>query len=170
MLLRRRVAPVDIRSVYIGTSAAATSLLVYHRPTSALEAKFSIEYCVAVALLFGKVNLGSFSDSAVQDSRVTDLIDRTMVSVDDRTEASTEHAALIRLTLQNGTVHEELVTLASGKPQRWLTERQLHRKFLDCAEISVSRKEALGMLRSLTSQVSNEDHSWSDYLRWESGL
>jgi 2-methylcitrate dehydratase PrpD len=170
LLLRRRVAPADIRSVYIGTSAAAPSLLVYHRPTSALEAKFSIEYCVAVALLFGKVSLGSFSDNAVQDRRVTDLIDRTMVSVDDRTKASTEHAALIRLTLQNGTVHEELMTLASGKPQRWLTERQLHRKFLECAEIAVSRQEALNMLRSLTSQVSDEDHSWSDYLRWESGL
>ena len=54
-----------VESVDIRVSRDALAPLIHHRPQSGLEAKFSMEYAAAAALLDGGVKLSSFLDSAV---------------------------------------------------------------------------------------------------------
>jgi 2-methylcitrate dehydratase PrpD len=55
----------NVERVTVRTSKGALAPLVHHRPTSGLQAKFSMEYAVAAALHDGGVKLDSFVDAAV---------------------------------------------------------------------------------------------------------
>ncbi len=58
----------DIAGVECRTSEAIPHSLPFHEPKTGLQAKFSLEYCVARALVEEKLSLKHFSDEAVRDS------------------------------------------------------------------------------------------------------
>lgn len=141
-----------IRRIRVGANRLWEQVLVFHAPRSPLEAKFSMEYCVATALLKGGVTLADFSERAVADLAVRDLIGRTVVEVDDRVRDNLEHGAIVAVDLADGSHHEEIVELAAGKPARWPTESELWTKFASCTDGVLARGEAerlFGLLQRL---------------------
>lgn len=74
----------DVRSVNVSASWDALLPLVHLQPSNGLEGKFSLAYAMAAALADGAVRLASFSDAAVQRSKVQTFFDR--VTWEDKTE------------------------------------------------------------------------------------
>lgn len=155
--LRSRLQPVEeIERVHIGISAMARNPLIYDRPRTGLEGKFSMQFCVAAALLDGEVNLGTFADERVRRADATDLVERTIVAVDERVRDSSEFATSVRIVTNAGREDEELVPLALGKPERWMTPAQLSAKFEDCARYGgapINSHAALATLTKLDSDL-----------------
>jgi 2-methylcitrate dehydratase PrpD len=67
------ISSADIAEVELGVSPFDKQILIHHRPRTDLEGKFSLEYCVAQALLSGEVRLKHFTDEAVTEPQVKSL-------------------------------------------------------------------------------------------------
>jgi 2-methylcitrate dehydratase PrpD len=119
-----------VDNVEIITNACGLEPLTYADPHTELEAKFSMEYPVAAALLDGNVRLVSFTDESVNRPAIREFLPRIK-----KQEAAGEvlpRWAEIKMRLKNGTVLEQRVTSSRGDAQNPLTDDDLIAKTEDC--------------------------------------
>lgn len=138
LILRSKLADRlgDISSVRVGVSEFALEPLIYVKPATPLEGKFSMHYCVAAALVRGALDLGSFNERGINDPAINELISRISMEVDARIHDDREFASVVTVETRNGERIEQMVRVALGKPARWLSTRQLKEKFTDCCRYS----------------------------------
>ena len=128
------IDPAAIASVRVDAGRGTLLPLIVRAPQTGLEGKFSLEYCVATALLDGAVSVRSFSDAAVARPEVQRLLERIEVVEDVEPRPNfLENWARVRLALADGSVHEKRVDVPRGDPRRPLTWDELTAKFLDCS-------------------------------------
>jgi 2-methylcitrate dehydratase PrpD len=104
-------------------------------PKTALEGKFSLQYCLARSLLEGRVVLGHFRDDAVDDPRVGEIMRRIKVAPHSGMDwKSTEHfGAEVTVELRSGETLKSFQEKAIGRgPEIPLAQPLLRAKFLDC--------------------------------------
>jgi 2-methylcitrate dehydratase PrpD len=104
-------------------------------PKSALEGKFSIQYCLARSLLEGQVVLGHFKDDAVRDPRVGKIMEKIKVTPHPEMDwKSTDHfGAEVNVELRSGEKIKSFQERAIGRgPELPLPQPLLRAKFLDC--------------------------------------
>jgi 2-methylcitrate dehydratase PrpD len=104
-------------------------------PDSPEAAKFSLPYCVAVALVEGKVGLKEFTREKITDPVVLSVIKKTKIEKDASLEsaATKSRGAIVELTLKDGRKLTNRVTLPKGEAEVPVTEKELEDKLLDCA-------------------------------------
>lgn len=142
----------DISSVRVGVSELALEPLIYVKPATPLEGKFSMHYCVAAALVHGALDLSSFSDEGIHHPAIDALIPRISMEVDDRVRDDREFASVVTVETKRGERIEHMVRVALGKPARWLGAPQLKQKFSDCCRYSgcaIDASEAFAALQSM---------------------
>ena len=102
-------------------------------PATAIDAKFSIFFTVAAALVHGSVTLESFSGAALSDPDVLALAAR--VTFNEVPGWGRERAASGRVSirLKDGRTFEAGHEVALGHPSRPMSEAALRAKFIDCA-------------------------------------
>ena len=127
--------PDEVSEIVCEVSARMQDFLIYHRPQSGLEGKFSMEYCLAAALLHGQMGLAQFSDGSVQDPRVQALLQRVRLEHPDQHEIDWEaHIPdVITVTLHDGRRLQQRVDIPKGDPALPLSWAELEAKFRDCA-------------------------------------
>jgi 2-methylcitrate dehydratase PrpD len=121
-------------------------------PQSELDAKFSVQYCLARALLDRRVALEQFEGDSYRDSRVRALLPRIHAAPHpDMSMASTEHfGAEVRVTLTDGRVLTAKVARPLGRgPENPLPQELLEAKFLNCAARALPMGAAEGLLAVL---------------------
>lgn len=125
----------DIEKIHAGVSLLGPRELSCHRPVNAVQAKFSLEYALASRVVFGPIVLESFADEKVLDSRVQDLMSRTVMEIDpELARLGFIGTAPVRLdvTFKDGrTVHLEN-DLAEGNPEKPFSQEKFFRKFASC--------------------------------------
>ncbi len=138
------------------TSPQHLKLARFHRPKSAYEGKFSIPYCIAAALLSGKVLLGDFAEEKVSDPEAQALLSKVeFLHPGEYNEDPMSLAQEVVLKLSNGAEYSCRVDTPKGDPQNPMTEDELSMKFKDCARMSLPQieiekvLEMLGKLESL---------------------
>jgi 2-methylcitrate dehydratase PrpD len=152
LALHGDLAGAPIRSVRAGVCEMAFAPLIYVMPTAPLEGKFSMQFCLAAALIDGRVNLDTFSDEKIADTRIRALIPKIVMEVDERFRHGSEFPTAVTVETENGARYKRVVLLASGKPERWFTPAQLHDKFHDCAARAMqesARESAFALLRAI---------------------
>lgn len=131
----------DIAGVRCGVSYHALNLMRYGAPRDHLEARFSIPYCVAAALMFGKLGIAEFRDEIVSRPDVHELIKRIDVYVlpEFSTQELFEAAYLagktytdIEVTHLSGKVFKARVPRQKGHPLDPLTAEEFRVKFFEC--------------------------------------
>jgi len=137
--LLARLADVERIDVDIGVVQA--SMLRSHSPTNAADAKFSVEFSVAAALVFGRLGLAELTDAVVNEPRVRDLSARVRVRpIDERDRVDPLFAPFdrLRVTLRDGSVLASApVRRAKGHATLPLSDEDLRQKFFDCARRSL---------------------------------
>jgi len=112
-------------------------IMIHEIPENPLQGKFSLKYCVAAAILDGKVDLESFTDKALHRPEVRRWIGRTVLSTDldvERPEAGgIPTRAEVILQWKNGSSSSIRVERPEGSPDSPLSEAALYRKFEACA-------------------------------------
>lgn len=106
------------------------------QPASSLDAKFSVQYVLARALIDGHVSLSHFEGYAHADPSVQELLPRIHVSAYDESQfASSNHfGGAVRLTLKDGSVLQASVEQALGRTSEHpLPQALLEAKFALCA-------------------------------------
>ena len=138
LILRKKLSDRlgDISSVRVGVSEFALEPLIYVKPATPLEGKFSMHYCVAAALVNGALGLSSFSEAGIINPAINELISKISMEVDGRIRDDREFASIVTVETRNGERVEQIVRVALGKPARWLSTLQLKEKFIDCCHYS----------------------------------
>ncbi|MQA06668.1 MAG: MmgE/PrpD family protein [Streptosporangiales bacterium] len=138
------VAPDDVVEATAGTNSAMPNALIYRTPTTALEAKFSFPFFLAIAILRRKVGIAEFHDDVVRSAEVQEMVQRCHHVVDDEMEAAGFQHMSTRVTvrLRDGRVLERVESYATGHPEKPMPRTQLEAKFLECAELAVPEDTA----------------------------
>ncbi len=105
-------------------------------PGSELDAKFSLQYVVARALLDGSVTLAHFEDQAYMEERIRGLLPRVRVAGygDERFAPDNHFGGEVRLTMRDGTVLSAKTDQPAGRTSNNpLTAERLREKFEYCA-------------------------------------
>ena len=136
----RDLTPDDVERVSVRAAGGAGDALTYHRPDGELEAKFSMEHAVAVALARDRVGLSAFEEETYGDEAVRSLYDRVEFAVDESL-AYDSHAATVEIETPDGTVSEtrEHPPWTHDDPP---SEEELRGKFVACAERAVDEDVA----------------------------
>jgi 2-methylcitrate dehydratase len=106
------------------------------RPTTRETADHSLPYCVAVALVEGKVTLDSFDDAHLSDESLLGLVQRIEVKANAELNAKYPEGIpnLVRIHLRSGGTLEQEVTFPRGHARNPMTDAEVESKFRSMAE------------------------------------
>jgi 2-methylcitrate dehydratase PrpD len=133
----------DVERIEVHAPAAHLRNLPYTDPENPQQARFSLEYCLAVALLTGNVSLGDFTSEAVRRDDVRAKLGLTRRHPVEKLES--EFPTLVRVRLGSGQVHEARVEMPVGSIARPLGRKEMAAKALDCClqSLVLEKSEAL---------------------------
>jgi 2-methylcitrate dehydratase PrpD len=152
------IEPNNIVEVECLTSSGLPQLLIHHRPKTALEGKFSLEFCVAIALIDGEASLKQFTDEKVKDSVVRQLMEKVKyVHPPEMGSGLVDLRGEVVVRLQNGKVYSRRVDVAKGDPKNPLSWEELSNKYRDCVRLSLSTKDTSRTLDLITHLDSVND-------------
>lgn len=134
LVLEHDVKPHEVVRIVVGTNRHMPNALIHHRPQTELEAKFSMEFCMAVLLLERKAGLPEFVDDVVRRPDVVDVIERVDFVVDPEAEAAGYNTMTTNITveLRNGQVLTTSAKFGRGSPQNPMSDDELIDKFAQC--------------------------------------
>ncbi len=127
-------------------------------PGSPLDAKFSLQYVMARALIEQHIGVADFEGDAYRDSRVHDFLPRVHVQAYNETglggfDFENHFGGIVKVTMKNGTLFEAQVDQPLGRTSaNPLPEALLREKFNLCAA-TVLRQEAIGPIADSIWQV-----------------
>ncbi len=134
LVLREDLHPDQVERIVVGTNRHMPNALIHHRPQNELQAKFSMEFCIAILLLERKARLAQFTDDVVNRADVQQMIRRVEFGVDSEAEAAGYNNMTTRITveLKDGRTLATSAAFGKGSPQNPMSDEELVDKFLDC--------------------------------------
>jgi 2-methylcitrate dehydratase PrpD len=126
----------EITSVTVETYGAGYEIVKEMNPRTAYQAKFSLAYCVAAALVEGILGLEQFHDErfgpdGVRQPAIAQLLGRIRVIVTDDLSVKYPSAWPVRLTISrtDGTTERGASDYPRGNPENPVTTGELEQKF-----------------------------------------
>jgi 2-methylcitrate dehydratase PrpD len=151
------INPDDIASVEAGVTRYTFDKLCYLVPQTGLEAKFSMPYTIARAILDDSIGFDTFTDRLVQEEKAQALTRRISMYVHAGIEeawTSGSRPVNVRLHFHDGRVLERQVDISKGNPEVAMTPAELAVKFEDCARLSLDA----GSMKAATQAMRNIDN------------
>ncbi|HYE93366.1 MAG TPA: MmgE/PrpD family protein [Terriglobales bacterium] len=146
-LKAEQIAKVECAMGYM-----APHQLIYERANTGLEGKFSMPYCVSVALLDGAVGLAQFMDERVRRADVQALMSKVRMVVHPEQTTRDTYATRfseVTVTLTDGGTLVARVDQAKGAPRNPLTDAELEVKFRDAAGRVLPNDRVDALLRAV---------------------
>src|SRR6266436_7683842 len=133
-----KVQAAQVETLDVGANHQMRTTLLHHRPKNGLEAKFSMEFCMAILLLRGKAGLREFSDQVVQSADVQEMISRVNFYVHPEAESAgyDKMTSLLRIHLKDGRTISGRAEFAKGSPSNPMSFDETAAKFRGCAEFA----------------------------------
>ena len=121
----------DVEAIDVEVDSMTPRLLIHERPSTGLEAKFSMPFCAAAALVFGHPGIDTFDVARIRDPRVQALLPRVTLRANPAfDDAAPLSQAQVTVRLRDGRSLIGRADGARGYPGR-LSEDELTAKFLD---------------------------------------
>ena len=147
--------PARVARVRVSTSRRNTTILRNHRPQTGLEAKFSMEFAMACAIVAGRAGLAELTDGFVQRADIQTLMPRVSVDPDDREDPAAPGYTpddLVTVETNDGSrLESRKITSVRGGPQQPLEREELWAKFDDCMRAGAAGVPARPLFDSLMS-------------------
>ncbi len=133
----------DVDAVHVRAPVTHLNNLMYRAPKDGLEAKFSLEYGVALILLTGRARLSDFTDEAAGRDDARTLYPRIHRHPVDKAEG--EFPTEVEIVLKDGRTLKTAVPMPMGSIAAPFPTEQYWAKFEDCVAglISGERTAAL---------------------------
>jgi 2-methylcitrate dehydratase PrpD len=150
----------DVIKVDVAVVSLTPKMLIHHRPTKALQGKFSMEYCMARALLSRDLGITQFADEKVSERAAQELLRKVTMYIDDQLTTNWRHGtprpAEVAVTMRDGRKFTKRVLKPKGNPEVPLTEEELITKFRTCAGLALSEEKvqrSLAILQNLDQDI-----------------
>ena len=152
---QHRIDSDKVRRVTVSISRRNAAILRNHAPQTGLEARFSIEFAMASALIAGRAGLAELTDEFVRRSEVQALMKRVVVSLDDRENPASPGYAIddqvIVETSDGRRLDSGPITKLRDGPDLPLSREELWVKFEDCLRVGAVGIPAHKLFDSLMS-------------------
>jgi len=149
------IDPQEIEQIRVRVSQGAADALHHADPDTGLEAKFSMEYTVASAVVRDRVGLTAFDDDAIGDPVVQRVRERVEFEVDDDLHYDS-HQAYVHIDTADGS-YERVQENPPGTHDNPLTDAELRAKFDECARRAVTAKTADALAAIFTDLADCDD-------------
>lgn len=149
------IRPEEVVRVRVGTNSHMPNALIHHRPRNELQAKFSMEFCMAILLLERRAGLAEFTDEVVLREDVQAMIGRVDFVVDDEAEAAGYHrmTTILDIEMTDGRTLSGRADFGKGSPQNPSSYDEVARKFSECADFSGWSRNAAGEVVALVRDL-----------------
>lgn len=146
LIRKHDIRPAQVVKVKVGTNRHMPNALIHHRPKNELQAKFSMEFCMAILLLERKAGLAEFTDEVVNRPDVQKMIGRVEFGVHPEAEAAgyEKMTTIIDIELADGRKIGGRADFGKGSPANPISDEELAGKFRECAAWGGLPKASVG--------------------------
>ena len=159
LLSQCAIDPEAIERIDVTVDFDPPRSLIHSRPVSSLEGKFSMQYCLAAALLDRLVGLQSFTDDQVMRPEAQAMIPRIemrRIPGNEGMPSWTEGYHQVDVQLRDGSVLSQQAHRANSGALRGVTMDDIRSKFRDCASQNLSEASTAEVLSRLDSLEEGE--------------
>lgn len=168
LVTKHDVRPEQVAEVRLGTASNVLAALRYQMPEDELQAKFSLQFDMAILILERKAGIHQYATEVVRRPDVRTMMAKVKPYLNAEVEARgfARIRSVIEVQLKDGRVLKAEAETSRGTPERPMTQAELEEKFRDCAEGVISRQaqddvlrmaygiDKLGSIDELTRKVS----------------
>jgi len=145
-----------VKSAEVKTNTVVKNLVDNCTPQNPYGSKFSIQYCIAAMLKYGKLGIDEFTMENLADKDIQKLMPQITVIVDEKLEKEFKEKPerwAVQLTIEdiNGNRLEKFVECPKGDPPNPMTWEELEQKFIDLVEPCYGKE----VTKQLCSMVGN---------------
>ena len=162
LMEQHKLRPTDIDRVKISVPKLTFEHLRYPEPRDELQARFSMQYGIALAIEFGAMSLADFQPETIKRASLTQWYPRVEMLRDDSqwvhpVAPNTLEPAKVELVLHTGETLIELVRYPRGVLQNPVAAEVMADKFQDClsGKLDSERAEALENVLERVAELSN---------------
>jgi 2-methylcitrate dehydratase PrpD len=135
------IKPEQVKAVRVRAGSNVLDPLRYKLATNELEAKFCLPFLMASLILRRKAGVREFTDEFVKSTPVQQMMPRVTNVFDSKIEAQgfDKIRSVVEIDLVDGrTIVEQADERYRGGPDKPFTQAELHAKFADCAQLTMS--------------------------------
>jgi len=121
----------EVKDIAVGAYKTALDITDNHQPANLYAAKFSLPFCVVLALKAGHCNPDDFSEENLFDLEIRGLMPKVTLNLDPQLNAlhPERWPATVKITTRSGQVYEGRTDYPRGDPENPVTVSELAEKF-----------------------------------------
>jgi 2-methylcitrate dehydratase PrpD len=151
LVRRERFTADQVAAIDVEVDSMTPRLLIHPNPSTGLEAKFSMPFCAAAAVVFPRIGIDTFTPESIRHPDVQALMPRVTL----RAHAAFDTAAplsqaRVTVRLRDGREWSQHADGARGYPGR-LTDEEQSAKFTDCAARTLGPSAARNAWDAITT-------------------
>ena len=143
----------------MATYRPALDIACYVEPRDGAEARFSVPYVVATALVHGSVRMAAYEPARLDDPATRALMKRIATSVDPAIDAAFpgRRAARVDVVLTDGRRFSHLQPDRKGDPELPLSDAELGDKLIELSAPMIGESAARALLARLWTLDTNTE-------------
>ncbi len=124
------LAPERVHRITARTYRAALEVAGNRDPHTVFEAKFSLPYCLAAALVVGSVRVDAFAEARLHDPAIRRLVERVEMEIEPKLDAAfpKQRAAIVEIETIDGDRLSHFAPTRKGDPDAPLSDDELRAK------------------------------------------
>ena len=134
----------DVDRIHCLIQPVIRDCLKYTSPVTTMQGKFSLNYNLALATLYGTAALEHFDGENITDQKAIDFMPKISMEVDmeisDGLYNNGKYDCIVIVYLKDGRVLEEHTVSAKGDAENRMTDKDVYSKFFDCAKRAVKQE------------------------------
>lgn len=156
---RHRIDPAQITGIEVRTYQGALEITGNPDPQTIYAAKFSLPFCVALALTKGSCGLEDFSEENLRNPEIRALMTRVRLSVDEHLDAlyPAKWPTTVAVTLTSGEVCQGQTDFPLGDPENPADDAMLMAKFRRLASYALAESKVEALLTGVLGLEKLED-------------
>jgi len=149
--MKHKLATRDIARVRIATYQGGLDVVDNFKPEGDYQAKFSLPYVVAHALIHGSVRLNAFGPDRLNDPQLRALMAKVELSADPELSRAfpRQRAARVEIETTDGRKLSHFQETRKGDPELPLSDAELNDKYLELATPVLGEAHARALLKDL---------------------
>jgi 2-methylcitrate dehydratase PrpD len=152
----------DIEKVIVDTYQAAYDLTgTEYEPKTESTAKFSMPYCIAATLKYGKVGIDEFTPNKISNRDTLQLAKKVVVRVDPEIDklAPEKRGAKVTVHMKGGTKYDHVVENPRGEPENIVSKNEVIDKFKILTRNTLERVKIDTIIKSVKKLEKLDDIS-----------
>jgi 2-methylcitrate dehydratase PrpD len=148
---KHKLVPKDIAKIRIATYQGGLNVVDNYKPEGDYQAKFSLPYVAAHALIHGSVRLNAFEPDRLNDPQLRALMAKVELAADPELSRNfpRQRAARVEIETTDGRKLSHFQETRKGDPEMPLTDAELNDKYVELVAPVLGDAGARALLKDL---------------------